>query len=227
MCQSKIFYLDMTYFPLKKSEYDKLKYYRIVNIVLLENVPQFLIQLIYLVSNGNNDGEPLSIVFITLILSILSILFNLSKLVTIFLFNNVSVTNAKRKYNYETKIGINFAIECDKQYILLRHQHCYMHNKISKAMKQTLDVSEYNNLWTGKSDIFYSIECYYIDNQSYYNKLVVYVNILVYTMALTNKNVITTLSETTINIMNKNTQIGEKFHNVCNTLMYVFNTVVL
>ena len=133
---------------------------------------------------------------------------------TICFFSDVSETSAKRNYNYETKIGIHFIIECDSNQIKLQSNDCYMNHKIEMAMKQTLNVSDNNALWVGQSDIFYNIECYYISNQSFYNKLVIYNNIFVYTMELTNKNVITSLSKEIINMMNRKKKIGAQFHNV-------------
>ena len=47
LLRSKFMYLSWFYFPLTKSEHDIFKAYRFINIVLLENVPQLAIQIMY------------------------------------------------------------------------------------------------------------------------------------------------------------------------------------
>ena len=58
----------------------------------------------------------------------------------------------------------------------------------------------------------------------YYNRLDVYANIQVYTMALTNETVPTTLSHTTIEMMDDKKEVGNKFHHVRATVYTIYTT---
>ena len=83
LCKSKLFYKECFHLTLKENEWKKLGNFRFVNIVLIENIPQFYIQLIYLLNytsfslNGNESESQQSsanIVLFSMLFSTLSIL---------------------------------------------------------------------------------------------------------------------------------------------------------
>ena len=81
LLRSKFLYHDAFYFPLKKNEYNMLRYPRFINLILFENIPQFIIQLIYIFGTNyvENNIDGISIVFISLALTSVSLLFGFLK----------------------------------------------------------------------------------------------------------------------------------------------------
>ena len=72
LVQSRLFYYQLFNMPLKRNESASLKKYRFINIILLENIPQIAINIIYCITYSQNYSN---IVFFSLTFSILSILF--------------------------------------------------------------------------------------------------------------------------------------------------------
>ena len=69
LVQSKLFYKHRFNLPLKKSEMEHVRTVRFWNIVVFENIPQSIIQAIYVIQNGFSP-----IVIISMVFSILSII---------------------------------------------------------------------------------------------------------------------------------------------------------
>lgn len=81
-CQTKLLYLNIFHLQLTKDELKQLQHYRFLNIVILENILQFIIQFCYLLyksssqDNCKTDDDIDSrygVVFLSLLLSVLSI----------------------------------------------------------------------------------------------------------------------------------------------------------
>ena len=179
--RSKILYSPITYFPLKQNEYDRLKYLKFINFVVFENIPQFAIQLYYLthydIDNGySNESNVVPIVFISTSLTIVSLLFGGIKVGMSII--DECIHSPKGTFAYETKISGNFMLKYKE--ILTIHAFC--HCKIQQCMLSILNTCNDRADWVGRSDVFYSIECYHIDCEYYLNQLVVYFELTVFTM---------------------------------------------
>ena len=61
--------------PLRNDEYNKLRHFRFVNIVICENIPQFIIQIIYL--NIIKLDNQSTMVYISLIITLIGLLFSI------------------------------------------------------------------------------------------------------------------------------------------------------
>ena len=195
--RSKILYLRIMYFPLKQSEYNHLKYLRFVNFILLENLPQFAIQLYYLTnySSGDENSSVLPIVFLSISLTIVSLLFGGIK-VGISAIDEC-INSPKRKFAYETKIDCNFMIEFDN----LRSIQAFCHSKMQRCILTVLNTCNDRTYWVGRSDVFYSIECYHIDCEYYLNQLGIYFELTVFTMNENHKTVIQKFSQNIIEML--------------------------
>ena len=97
LCRSKLFYKQFFNFPLRNKEYKELHHYRFVNVILLENIPQFFIQIFYLLSNDSNNTS--IVVYLSLMFTIISLLVSIeSQLLRIF---HTCEMKKKDSYEYE------------------------------------------------------------------------------------------------------------------------------
>ena len=197
--RSKILYLRITYFPLKLSEYNHLKYLRFINFIILENIPQFTIQLYYLThynyNNTDDESDILPIVFLSISLTIVSLLFGGIK-VGISIIDEC-INSPKATFSCETTIGGNFIL----QYKNLRSIHAFCHSRMQLCMLSILDTCNDRAHWVGRSDVYYNIECYHIDCQYYLNQLTVYFELKVFTMNENHKIVIHKLRENIVQML--------------------------
>ena len=157
--KSKIFYKKWFSMPLKTNEYDKLRKYRFLNIAALENVPQLFLQCIYVFnikSNGINDVSP--IVFISMTLSILSILFAIVKESARISDKRYENMNFTINYTHTSRMCGYFIIESSK----LNYYHNFCHKKIEQCLRIVMDSCADHKCWTNTGDFTYSIEVYYI-----------------------------------------------------------------
>ena len=195
--RSKILYSRLTYFPLKQSECNDLKYLRFINFVLLENIPQFIIQLYYLIHYSNSDVAILPIVFLSLAMTVISLLFGGIKIGISTV--DECIHSPKRNFEYETKLCGNFMIECKK----LRTIHGFCHNKIQRCMLMVLNTCSDRSHWYGRSDAFYEIECYHIDCEYYLSKLTVYFELTIFTMTENHKNIVSRIRDNMVSMLNQ------------------------
>lgn len=183
LMRSKLFYKKIFYLPLKKKEYDALKYHRFINLFMLENLPQFIIQILYLTLNKNDNVIYVPIVFITLILTTISLLFTIFKIIFIIVGNCDTKLNRDATTYQECSIKGQFLIEGDEINIG-KEYHSFHGKKMQLCLTQILDdcVHEKNHKWSENinKDIFYQIECFYIENKFLLRQLIIYFELIVY-----------------------------------------------
>ena len=185
------------YISLKKEEFNQLRYYKFFTVIICENIPQFIIQCLFLHNsyskvNINDETQGLAIVFITLILTLISLLMALLSIITYFIKQVIS--NNKSGFMYQTNIAGHFKIDCQK----LNKHHLFAHNKISKCLKQVFDGNYHrkNSLngydmhpWVGRNDVFYTFEVYWIQDNRLLNCVTIYFDLYVLTMETNHANV--------------------------------------
>ena len=163
---------------LKKTEYDSIKTLKFINVVLIENIPQIVIQLIYLMyfdddeididgqsDNENNDGLLLfdtggsnMFVYVSVLMSFLSLLFSTIRQIHRY-FDYLQLKNEwKNKFSDKTTINGNFTIKCDK----LNFGHGFANKSIQKCFNDFLGEAEGKEQWNGNTRFEYDIEIYYI-----------------------------------------------------------------
>ena len=98
LCDSHLFQLSLFSMNLPKRQKQIFKNKRIFSVVLLENVPQFCLQVIYLLffaeSKNNNGSTESNIAFVAMFFSVLSLL-NPNKSLSLF---NTSCSTIKSLY---------------------------------------------------------------------------------------------------------------------------------
>ena len=159
--KSQIFYKKYFLFPLKTKEYDQLRKYRFVNVIMLENIPQLILQLIYIftINNGGSGVSNISpIVFISMTLSILSIIFAIVKESARIAAIRYDDNNFMTNYSHVTSMKGYFIIESSK----LNYYHNFSHKKIQQCLKIVMDSCGDHKSWTNTNDFLYNIEIYYI-----------------------------------------------------------------
>lgn len=155
---SKIFYIKCFYFPLKSKEFQQLAKFRFVNIVLMENIPQIMIQLSYIFyfSEKNNISV---IVFFSMVLSVLSLVFSfvthMSRL-CYYLYEN----QTKQQFRYVSDISGMVTVESK----YLNKSHIFCHKRMQLLIKDVLDTCDDHHLWVNRSDVRYSLEVYFIND---------------------------------------------------------------
>lgn len=156
LLRSKIFYLSIFLFQMKNEEFNQLKKYRFVNIILLENLPQLVIQIIYLINVNNNDiGQASQIVFISMVFSVLSILFALIKEIS-------RIMDKSHHSHIKTmKLMSDLSIIHGKLTIKSKNVH-YCHGfsmkKLERCLTNTIDLIVKND------DLLYFVEFYFVNN---------------------------------------------------------------
>ena len=197
LLRSKLFYIRATYFPLKINEYNSLQYLRFVNFILLENIPQFIIQLMYLFQS-NESIQLLPIVFIALFMTVVGLLFGILKICKRSIeeecqcirfkcpgINDNSTDSTpirwerRHDHNVHTKINCHFVIQCKKA--RFKSGNAFCHKKMSKSLKMVLNTCHDKRYWHGKNNVYYDIECYHIESQHHLNRLTVYFELNLYT----------------------------------------------
>ena len=134
--RSKLFYLDVFYFPLKRVEFEDAQSLRFVNILLFENIPQVAIQFAYVyLRNGSNIG---SIVFISMVLSLLSIILQVMRFASTREKCQKTLVNLNKKsqqgFKYSTTINTQFDILSQQ----LKKYHAFCYNHITTCLKSLL-----------------------------------------------------------------------------------------
>ena len=197
------------YLPLKKSEYDRLKYFRFINFVIFENIPQLAIQVYYLSYYSNNKLNILPIVFISVALTVLSLLFGGIK-IAISMIDDRRYS-PKRTFAYESKIHCHFVIECDKIHPI----HSYSHGKIERSLLTVLNTCQDQSRWYGRNDVFYSVECYHIDCEFSLHKLTAYCEFSIYTLEQNHKSVVNRFHANIVDMLHDNSSsIAKELHRV-------------
>ena len=183
----KILYLQITYFPLKQSEYNQLKYFKFVNFILLESIPQFGIQLYYLTQYTSNQSSILPIVFVSLSLTLTSLLYDI-KIGMSVIYEYIN--SAKQKFTYETNFNVTFILAVSD----LNKIHGFCHSKMQQCIMSILATCNDHTQWNGRSDEYFDVECCDIECELYSNQFIIYFELKVFTMIKNHKNVIEKLS---------------------------------
>ena len=212
--RSKIFYLSLMYLPLKKSEYNNLTYFRFVNFTLLENIPQFIIQLYYLLHHNGNDQDnqessQLPIVFLSLGLTVISLIFIGAKIFISAMGD--CFCSPRRNFAYKTTMHVNFVIDSNK----FQRIHAFCHSKMQQCMLDVINTCDDRADWHGRSDVFYDIEVYHISCQHYLNKLIIYCQWTIFTMHDNHTSVIQKFRQNIIDMLADNgCQNAQQLHKV-------------
>ena len=141
--RSKFFYLKIFYLPLTKEEHSLLDKYRFFNIVILENISQFIIQSIYLSYHKDDLSRVNSIVFISMAFSMFSICLSTMGFCMMFCRNqmennennNSDKTRLLNKYlGHKSILDGSFIIHNDN----FHSDHAFTHDKIASCLETFL-----------------------------------------------------------------------------------------
>ena len=158
--RSKLFSINHFYLPLTKNEHSMLDKYRFINIVLIENIAEIIIQIIYI---QNSDSSQInSVVFISVVFSAMSILASTMNFVMKTAFRKRNKRN-KHFGGSQSMIDGNFTIKSDR----FKHDHAFTHDKISKCMITFLlnQIDQQTDHYhTSSDDISLSCDVFYIKN---------------------------------------------------------------
>ena len=166
LLRSKVFYNNKFNLPLKQDEYFLLKNLKFLNIVLFENIPQFIIQIIYIITRSRDDSNGNSItpiVFLSMIFSVLSII-----LVLFSQSSRICQLCRPQESKFANKTIIESCLTIKSS--LLKKQHGFANKKIETSLLDVLSHASYENnndsigeiSISRRSDISFNIECFYI-----------------------------------------------------------------
>ena len=161
LCQSRLCYLQMFNLQLKQSEKQWLRNFRFINVVLLEDIPQFIIQLLYLTIKQDSNNS-VSIVYVSMAFSVLSIiaasLSQISRVCDICFHKS-------NKFLHKTVITGLLIVTSDD----LRRYHGFTNSAIGNCIFDVLNTCKDSQLWKMKAGIELLVQVYYI--QSYIKSL--------------------------------------------------------
>ena len=158
--QSKIFYKQLFNIPLQSDEYHLLRKFRFINVVLLENVPQFVLQMIYLVCFNKNKTESSTVVLISMTLTVLSIAFSTVREVSRLIHKGKCVGNKSGNNTHESILTGYLTINCND----LNKKHCFCHNRIRSCLTSVFESCHNRELFSNRGDFLYDIEIYFIQD---------------------------------------------------------------
>lgn len=170
LTRSKLFYLQIFHSQMCDSYYHQLGRYRFLNVIIIENIPQLLIQCFYIVKyNGQHDV----IVFLSMILSILSVfaamLTNLSFCLT--------KSRAKSKFDNESSVLLTLKIKHQS----LGHMHLFSNRTFEHIWISFFHLDEQLGLFGRLNDVHYDIETLYVSASKYIKHLCVNIQIRIFT----------------------------------------------
>ena len=162
--RSKLFYMQAFNLPLKRKEYFVLQHYKFLNIVLLENIPQCIIQILYITgfsfNSNDNDVNQRSIaplVFFSMVLSFLSIL-----MLIFSESSRICQILRPQRTKYITEIVIEFCLTIKSP--KLKPHHAFADQKIENCFLDVFNQIPETGAYDNASDVSVDIECYYINS---------------------------------------------------------------
>ena len=161
LARSKLFYKRLFDFPLRQKEVEQLKHLKFINIVLLESVPQFCIQIAYLVSVSSDNRS--AVVYFSTCFTVVSLLFQAeAELLRICkVCAHSGPTNIHQQFTHKTKFQYHFTLESPN----LRYGHTFAYRNIEKSIMAVINTCDDKKLWIDRNDITYDIEVYYISER--------------------------------------------------------------
>ena len=162
LSRSRLFYLNAFYFPLKRKEHRMLEKYRFFNIVMLENVIQILVQIVYLM---NSDSSQINnIVFYSMMFSVFGIFLSIMKFVTIDDGKLTRIYSLRKKFGHKSVIDGNFVIESNKFEIYHVYSHRNVETCLIRFLWDQIDVQIGGHSSIKRNDISLSCDVYHIEN---------------------------------------------------------------
>ena len=170
LTRSKLFYLTIFHSQMSDSYYQKLKQYRFLNIIILENIPQLFIQYLYIFQyNGKSD----IIACLSMIFSVLSII--LASLTNLSFC--ISKLRAKTKFKHESSILLKIQVRHAK----LSYVHLFSNKTFQDILSSFLHLDESLRLFDRLDDIHYDIETFYVCSNKYVKNLTANIQIHIHT----------------------------------------------
>ena len=154
LVKSKLFYKPYFNLPLKSNEYIRIRRYRLYNIVICENVPQLIIQMVYIVYNINIGKRVNLVAFISVVITILS----LTYLLLIEISHYVNQRNGKTNPSFAHECQVTGYIHLNSKDLL--EYHCFCQNKIQLSLNDLLSM--HINGVSKTSSMSYAMEVFYI-----------------------------------------------------------------
>ena len=130
LSQSKLLYLDIFSLQLKPQQSIKIQRWKFYNVVLLENIPQICIQILYLSQSSFTNGGTNAITMLALMLNVLSVFINVL----------IYVSRLLRHRSSGDIVDFQVEIKCD----FLKEYHKFGQKKVMKILARHLHVPEYS-----------------------------------------------------------------------------------
>ena len=139
LCTSKLYHIGLFSLHITRSERQHIRTMRIVNVVLLENLPLLILQILYL-STDSSTEKSIDLTMMTISFSSLSILSGLSNIITIFCSRLISRQNHADSSNQT--MYLEFALK-QKEPGSIKAYHIHSQFLIQKATALALCLTEH------------------------------------------------------------------------------------
>ena len=216
LLQSKLFCLDIFNFSLTKDETSKLIIWKLISVVICENIPHLVLQYCFIFNRNTDDGS--TVVLISLILTSLSLLSSTGYFL-------VQLINYLIQYNKHvmqiTTYEVKMKLTCDE----FKKCHGCIQDKMELAIWNTLSKGR-----DQRSDVRMNIDVFYIDNSQLCPKknsgiqksisVFFKIELACYNDNDKNNRIRDKLHENIQNFSDGKTKIGESLVNWIETLVY-------
>ena len=135
---SHLWHLRVFSLHITRAQYQHIQTLRILNVVLLENLPQLLLQLLYLSSNYA-DERSANLTMITVMFSALSVVLGISNIIT--MISSRCITKLDQSDSFKQKLWIEFSLK-ESAAGDIKSYHVHSHHLLQRAMGISLHLSE-------------------------------------------------------------------------------------
>ena len=207
LTKSKLCYLFTFHSQLSISQYKQIRWYRFVVVVIMENIPQLIIQCLYIFNSNLTNENTNAIVYLSMLFSVLSILLAFFTHISYLLS---SQRNQNNKCNYILEILFeqqrtfeffsNFVVNITIKHDRLSLVHAFSNSTMEGVMKEFLNDRQKKSNKTEKkqiNDCQFIIETEFVES-SKFNKGVICVQLNITVLSNKqdfNNNVIQSISD--------------------------------
>ena len=167
--ESKLFCWNIFNLQLKQSEKESLIIYKWINVIFAQNIPQAMIQIIFLQNQSmmlNSEDRRIIVILVAFslffnFLNVIPILLSiLMKLKYVWI---ICVSKRIKDSRYVTICDARMIVRSDN--FILR-KYAIIHNKVKKSLNIALKKEKIANLWESDSDIKinFIVDVYFIDD---------------------------------------------------------------
>ena len=166
--RSGLFEWSVFKFPITQDEYTQIMKYKFINIVMIENMGQFIVQIMYM----NSKTATFNVFkLLTIISTSVSILIAMVKTIATICNKNRNIYMNNKKMKEKSVLDIHYSLESES----LNSSHAFAHATLNRAMRKFVNVQleesidDFNknntqyNVKISRDNIILNFDTYYLE----------------------------------------------------------------